>query len=200
MDSIPKRFNPSSGPANDSSKRRNSVGSFSKMRSKLLASFFSFFLVVTCSLKNIATAGAHQPYSSQSKLTSKKLSKSQIVDAVNHGTTESESRSDNKLTRKVAVEFIVAKNDPVGAAAKKIERKSATLAKQINRKSREVEKALSNDLSEFEKEAGQEVKQSWESLTGSMKGGAQLTYKKRKLLECTVSHQHTPLHDFRCKT
>lgn len=173
---MPKFSNPTADPKKAPSERRNSVSLFGKIRSKFLASFLSLFLVVTCSIKNIASARAHQPSSSQSKLTSKKVRKSQNADAVNHGTIESESGSHSKINRKVAVEFIVAKNDAVGAAAKKIERKSATLAKQINRKSREVEKALSNDISEFEKEAGQEVKQSWESLTGSMKGAAELIY------------------------
>lgn len=71
---------------------------------------------------------------------------------------------------KVEVEFIVAQADVTKTPSIAKEKKTVRIAKEINRKSKEVEKSLSKDLFEFEKEAEQEVKQSWNSLTGSMKG------------------------------
>jgi hypothetical protein len=121
---------------------------------------------------NVARARENQGISSQPEIVSKriksnaKMSGRQAIKA----TPENADTFHGKTSRKVNVDFIIAQSSPGDAAVKKNEKKSVTLAKQINRKSREVEKSLSNDLFEFEKEAEQEVKQSWDSLTGSMKG------------------------------
>lgn len=81
----------------------------------------------------------------------------------------------NKRMSKVEVEFIVAQADVTKTPSVTKEKKTVRIAKEINRKSKEVEKSLSKDLFEFEKEAEQEVKQSWNSLTGSMKGTIRTT-------------------------
>ena len=78
--------------------------------------------------------------------------------------------SKSKGKSKVELEFVVAQADVTKSPSTTKEKKTVRIAKEINRKSKEVEKSLSKDLFEFEKEAEEEVKQSWNSLTGSMKG------------------------------
>lgn len=147
-------------------------GILKKVRSAVSSTFLSFCLLCTFSLGNVAKARANQGISSQPEIASSRI-KSNAKISGRQAISASSKCSDNhhsKTTRKVNVDIIIAQSSSSDVASKKKEKKSVTLAKQINRKSREVEKSLSNDLFEFEKEAEQEVKQSWDSLTGSMKG------------------------------
>lgn len=147
-------------------------GILKRVRSKLSSSFLSFCLLCTFSMGNVARARAHQGISSQPELVSSRT-KSNAEKSGRQALKASTKSSDihhGKITRKVNVEIIIAQSSPGDSAIKKTEKKSVSFAKQINRKSREVEKSLTNDLFEFEKEAEHEVKQSWDSLTGSMKG------------------------------
>jgi hypothetical protein len=147
-------------------------GILRKLRSAVSSTFLSFCLLCTFSMGNVARARANQGSSSQPEIVSSRI-KSNARISGRQAIKAASGNADTfhgKTSRKVNVDFIIAQSSPGDAAIKKKEKKSVTLAKQINRKSREVEKSLSNDLFEFEKEAEQEVKQSWDSLTGSMKG------------------------------
>jgi hypothetical protein len=147
-------------------------GILKKLRSAVSTTFLSLYLLCTFSIGNAARARANEGNPIQPEIVSSRIKSNAKIS----GRQTTKASSENavihhcKTTRKVNVDLIIAQSSPGDAAAKKKEKKSVTLAKQINRKSREVEKSLSNDLFEFEKEAEQEVKQSWDSLTGSMKG------------------------------
>lgn len=152
------------------SEKKTFSGIFKKVRTTVSSTFLSFCLLCTFSMGNMARANSGT--SSQSKTVASQI-KSKVTASGRKVTEAALKNSDihhGKVSRKVSIDIVIAQGTPGGAIIKKTEKKSVSLAKQINRKSREVEKSLSNDLFEFEKEAEQEVKQSWDSLTGSMKG------------------------------
>ena len=136
---------------------------------------------------SLGNAGAIQGLGSQPRTVSRKSaalttsnskpSERQKQEIISNAHTH---HSNSKGIRKVEVDFIVAQADATITPSTTQERKTVRIAKEINRKSKEVEKSLSKDLFEFEKEAEQEVKQSWNSLTGSMKGRMRLKDLKWK--------------------
>lgn len=146
---------------------KDAVASLMKtVRSSILS-----FLVSVCLLFSISSGsvGASQGLASQPRTASRKSAQEIVPNARTH-------HSISKGMSKVEVEFIIAQGDVVKTPSTTKERKTVRLAKEINRKSKQVEKSLSKDLFEFEKEAEEEVKQSWKSLTGSMKGMIRIIY------------------------
>jgi hypothetical protein len=148
------------------------------VRSSLLSFLFSLCLLFTIPSGN---AGASQGLASQprtasrkSALTTSNLKTSERQQQETLSNAHTQNVKDKRMS-KVEVEFVVAEADVTKTPSVTKEKKTVRIAKEINRKSKEVEKSLSKDLFEFEKEAEQEVKQSWNSLTGSMKGTIRTT-------------------------
>lgn len=155
---------------------KDAVASLMKtVRSSILS-----FLVSVCLLFSISSGfvGASQGLASQPRTVSRKSAPATATSEVKPSERKKQEivsnarthRSISKGVSKVEVELIIAQADVVKIPSATKERKTVRLAKEINRKSKQVEKSLSKDLFEFEKEAEEEVKQSWKSLTGSMKG------------------------------
>lgn len=161
---------------------KDAVASLMKtVRSSILS-----FLVSVCLLFSISPGfvGACQGLASQPRTASRKSAPATATSEVKPSERKkqeivSNARTHHSISKgmsKVEVELIIAQADVVKTPSAAKEGKTVRLAKEINRKSKQVEKSLSKDLFEFEKEAEEEVKQSWKSLTGSMKGMIRTTY------------------------
>ena len=162
--------------------KKDAVASLMKtVRSSILS-----FLVSVCLLFSISSGfvGASQGLASQPKTASRKSAPATAASELKPSERKKQEIVPNARTHhsigkgmsKVEVEFIIAQGDVAKTPSTTKERKTVRLAKEINRKSKQVEKSLSKDLFEFEKEAEEEVKQSWKSLTGSMKGMIRIIY------------------------
>ena len=156
----------------------------SNIRSSVVTSIVSFFLLFTVTLGNVVSARATSGQVAASYSTS--LTK--IIDVKKEAIHNQESKMNfQKISNIVDVEVVASNHGSVhDKASKGTEKPAGKVAKKAYKRNRNNPKSLSNDLLELGGEAEHEVKQSWESLTGSMKGD-------RKLCCITLF-----THDFKC--
>lgn len=137
-----------------------------KTRTSVVTSIVSFFLLVSFSLGNAVSARA-----SPEGVASYSTSSTKVIPKMNEGDSTKMDVNDKKFSRTVDVEFIVASHAGVDDKASKATGKTAAkVVRKAYKRNKNNPKSLSNDLYELGGEAEHEVKQSWESLTGSMKG------------------------------
>ena len=164
----------------------NSIGDFKKllkkMKSVIISSVISFFLLFSFSMGNVMNARASSGISGPNSAKAiTKINKKELLNAVVNS-----KNSLQKSKKIVNVEFIIANGAAVSANAhdshgnhEKPVKSVKKVTRKINRKRNKNGKnqhSLSDDLYDFEQEAEHEVKQSWESLTGSMKGQEMLFF------------------------
>ena len=132
-----------------------------KTKRAFISSIVSLFLLFSFSLGNVVSARA---------------SSASVGNSISSTKSNSDSKGENKYrsanskkqisNRRVEVEIVAS-----GSSVKSIkatEKKPSQHKKAYKRKKNQ--NSLTNDLYELEQEAEFEVKQSWDSLTGSMKG------------------------------
>ena len=133
-----------------------------KARKAFMSIVVSLFLLVSFSMGNVVNARENGA-SVGNTISSRKSNSYNSRGGSSYRTSTS---NDQISSRTVEVE-IVASGSSV-KVNKPVEKKPSQLKKAYKRKKNQ--KSLTNDLYELEQEAEYEVKQSWDSLTGSMKG------------------------------
>ena len=153
-----------------------------KFRSSVATTIVSFFLLFTVCLGNIISARA----TSGQVAASYSTSSTKIINSKKEAIQNQGSNSNlQKICNIVDVEIIAANHVSVNDKANKgTEKPVAKVAKKAYKRNRNNAKSLSNDLLELGGEAEHEVKQSWESLTGSMKGNRKVCCIARLVLDC----------------
>ena len=151
-----------------------------KFRSSVATSIVSFFLLFTVCLGNIISARATSGQMAASYSTSSTKMINSKKEAVQNQGSNIKCR---KISKIVDVEIVAANHVSVHDKANKgTEKPVVKVAKKAYKRNRNNAKSLSNDLLELGGEAEHEVKQSWESLTGSMKGSRKVCCIARLVL------------------